>query len=78
MKQCDTLEKMIKLSADDRERAGKVVSRSFFRILVRNGFSHSDIMNFAGHLLDEVMRDMRAKSLEEVDVSRTDDERDVA
>jgi hypothetical protein len=57
-KQCDTLEKMISLSADDRDRASKVVARSFFRILAKNGFSHSDIMDFAGNLLDEVMRDM--------------------
>ena len=78
MNQCDTMEKMLQLSPDNRERASKVVARSFFRILVKNGFSHSDIMDFAGNLLDEVMRDMRTKNLEEVDVSRTDDERDVA
>jgi hypothetical protein len=59
-KQCDTLEKMIRLSADDRDRASKVVARSFFRILAKNGFTHSDIMDFAGNLLDEVMRDMGA------------------
>jgi hypothetical protein len=59
MKQCNTFEKMLEMSSGDRDRAGKVVARSFFRILARNGFSHSDVMNFAGHLLDEVMRDMR-------------------
>ncbi|MDF1536748.1 MAG: hypothetical protein P1S46_09665 [bacterium] len=78
MKQCDTLEKMIELSSDDRERAGKVVARSFFRILARNGFSHSDIMNFAGNLLDEVMRDMRAKAGDGVSVPHAVDDRDVA
>jgi hypothetical protein len=51
---------MINLSPDNRERTSKVVARSFFRILAKNGFSHSDIMDFAGNLLDEVMRDMGA------------------
>ncbi len=60
MHQCDILEKMINLSPDNRERTSKVVARSFFRILAKNGFSHSDIMDFAGNLLDEVMRDMVA------------------
>ena len=60
MHQCDILEKMINLSPDNRERTSKVVARSFFRILAKNGFSHSDIMDFAGNLLDEVMRDMGA------------------
>jgi hypothetical protein len=60
MIQCDIIEKMINLSAENRERTSKVVARSFFRILSKNGFSHSDIMDFAGNLLDEVMRDMGA------------------
>jgi hypothetical protein len=60
MQKCDLIEKMINISADERGRTSKVVARSFFRILAKNGFSHSDIMDFAGNLLDEVMKDMGA------------------
>ena len=75
--QCDTIEKMLKLSPDDRDRASKVVARSFFRILAKNGFSHSDIMDFAGNLLDEVMRDMGARG-ERANQSGTDEVSDEA
>ena len=75
--QCDTIEKMLKLSPDDRDRASKVVARSFFRILAKNGFSHSDIMDFAGNLLDEVMRDMAARG-ERANQSGTDEVSDEA
>ena len=72
MNQCDTMEKMLQLSPDNRERASKVVARSFYRVLAKNGFSHSDIMNFAGNLLDEVMKDMRAGEEETEDQPDTD------
>jgi len=75
--QCDTMEKMLQLSPDNRERASKVVARSFYRVLTRNGFSHSDIMNFAGNLLDEVMKDMGARG-ERANQSGTDEVSDEA
>jgi hypothetical protein len=45
MKNCGTLDKMLKMTSGDREKAGKVVARSLYKILRRNGFSHSDIMH---------------------------------
>lgn len=60
MKQCETLEKMLKMSAQDRDRAGRVVARSFYAILRRNGFGPGEIMAVAGHILDGVIRDMKA------------------
>ncbi|MGD8353390.1 MAG: hypothetical protein PVJ01_04415 [Pseudomonadota bacterium] len=60
MKSCETLERMLKMSAGDRERTGKVVARSFYKILRQNGFSQSEIMNVTGNILDEVMKDIRA------------------
>ena len=83
MNQCDTMEKMLQLSPDNRERASKVVARSFYRVLARNGFSHSDIMNFAGNLLDEVMKDMGTGEGEiddqpDIDEVRNDVTREVA
>ena len=59
MKQCETLERMLKLSAGDREKTGKIVARSFYKILRRNGFTHAEIMDVAGHILDGVISDMK-------------------
>ena len=59
MKNCQTIEKMLQMSSEDRAKASKVVARSFYKMLRRNGFSQSDIMSFAGHLLDGVIRDMK-------------------
>lgn len=58
MKNCETLEKMLRMAPDDRRKAAKIVARSFYKTLRRNGFSHGDIMSFAGHLLDGVIREM--------------------
>jgi hypothetical protein len=58
MKNCQTIEKMLQMSSEDRTRASYVVARSFFRMLRRNGFLQSEIMNFAGQLLDEVIKDI--------------------
>ena len=59
MKKCETLERMLKMSADDREKTGKVVARSFYNILRENGFTQADIMDVAGHILDGVIKDMK-------------------
>lgn len=60
MKNCETLERMLTMSEGDRERTGKVVGRSFYNILRRNGFTHPEIMSVTGHILDEVMKDIKA------------------
>ena len=59
MDKCQTIEKMLQMSSEDRAKASKVVARSFYKMLRRNGFSQSEIMTFAGHLLDGVIRDMK-------------------
>ncbi len=59
MKNCQTFEKMLQMSSADRTRASYVVAKSFFKMLRRNGFLQSEIMNFAGQLLDEVIRDIK-------------------
>lgn len=59
MKNCETLEKMLKMSAGDREKTGRIVARSYYKILRRNGFTQSDIINVAGHLLDSVITDIK-------------------
>ncbi len=76
MESCETLEKMLRMSEGDRERAGRLLARSFFKILRRNGFSHAQVMAVAGSILDEVMKDVRANGKDrepplEIRVART-------
>ena len=60
MKNCETLERVLKISEGDREKTGKVVARSFYKILRQNGFAHPEIMDVTGYILDEVMKDIKA------------------
>ena len=69
MENCRTIEKMIQMSAEDRLKASKVVARSFYRMLRRNGFSQGEIMAFAGHLLDEVVKDMKVNGKDDDSVT---------
>lgn len=59
MKNCETLERMLKMSAGDHAKTGKVVARSFYKILRQNGFTHADIMAVTGHMLDDVIKDIK-------------------
>lgn len=60
MKSCETLERMLKMSDGDREKTGKVVARSFYKILRQNDFTHPEIIDVTGFILDEVMKDIKA------------------
>ena len=73
MKNCQTIEKMLQMSSEDRERASKGVARSFYKMLRRNGFSQSDIMTFAGHLLEGVIRDMKINGKDPDNAPRIDE-----
>ena len=66
MKNCETLERMLKMSAGDREKTGKIVARSFYKILRQNEFTHPEIMDVVGHILDEVIKDMKANGKDKV------------
>lgn len=59
MKNCETLDRMLQMSAGDREKTGRIVARSFYNILRRNGFTQAQIMDIAGQLLDGVIKDMK-------------------
>jgi len=59
MKSCETLERMLKMSAGDREKTGKVVARSFYTVLRQNGFTQAEIMRVTGYILDGVIKDMK-------------------
>ena len=66
MKNCETLERMLNMSAGDREKTGKIVARSFYKILRENEFTHAEIMDVTGHILDGVIKDMRANGKDKV------------
>jgi hypothetical protein len=55
---------MLQLTQGDRDRAGKVVARAFYKILRRNGFSQGDIMGVAGYLLDGVIGEIKVNGKE--------------
>ena len=54
------MEIVLKISEGDHERTGRVVARSFYKMLRDNGFSHPEIISLAGRVLDEVIKDIRA------------------
>jgi hypothetical protein len=56
---CETLERVVEISARDQERAARLVARSFFKILRGNGFTRNQIINVAEHLLDGLIDEMR-------------------
>jgi len=60
MKNCETLERMLQMSAGDREKTGRVVARSFYNILRQNGFTQAEIMTVTGHILDGVIKDVKS------------------
>jgi pyruvate-formate lyase-activating enzyme len=51
---------MLEKSGGDREKTGKLVARSFYKILRTNGFTHPEILEVTGNMMDEVMKDIRA------------------
>lgn len=65
MKNCETLDRMLKMSAGDREKTGRVVARTFYKILRENGFTHPEIIDLTGKMLDEVMKDIRVNGKDE-------------
>jgi glycosylphosphatidylinositol transamidase (GPIT) subunit GPI8 len=46
------MDKIIQLAAVDAERAARVVARSFYRVLRKNGFTDDQIINVANNMLD--------------------------
>ncbi len=59
MKDVETLERMLTMSAGDRAKTGKVEARSFYKILRQNVFTHAYIMAVTGHMLDDVIKDIK-------------------
>jgi hypothetical protein len=51
-KEQSQMEKVIQLAANDAERAARVVARSFYKILRKNGFSNEQIIAVANNMLE--------------------------
>lgn len=52
MKEQNQMDKVIQLAVVDPERAARVVARSFYKVLRRNGFSDDQIIAVANNILD--------------------------
>ncbi|UCF29804.1 MAG: hypothetical protein JSV26_06810 [bacterium] len=63
---CETLERIVEISAQDQERAARLVARSFYKILRQNGFTQNQIINVAEHLLDGLIRDMKGPGTDDL------------
>ena len=66
MKYCETLERLLEKSGGDREKTGKVVARSFYKILRQNGFTHPEVLEVTGNMMDEVMKDIKVNGKDSV------------
>ena len=52
MIQHNQMDKIIHLAAADAEKAARIVARSFFKVLKKNGFSDDQIIAVASSILD--------------------------
>ncbi|MGC9325817.1 MAG: hypothetical protein ACP5G0_13835 [Desulfomonilia bacterium] len=55
----------------DTSRATKILAKSLYKELLRNGFSNKDIINFSKEILDYVALEMRKGATSE-DISKRD------
>ncbi|MBI4714903.1 MAG: hypothetical protein HY760_03020 [Nitrospirae bacterium] len=52
MSQHDQMDRIIQMAAGDAEKAARIVARSFYKVLRRNGFSNDQIIDVANSMLD--------------------------
>lgn len=50
--QHDQMDRIIQMAAGDAEKAARIVARSFYKVLRRNGFSDDQIIDVANSMLD--------------------------
>lgn len=48
----------VKLAANNTEKAAEIVAKSFYKILRKNGFDDTQIMNVANNILDCLIRSL--------------------
>ncbi|MCE5276087.1 MAG: hypothetical protein LLG43_13260 [Deltaproteobacteria bacterium] len=49
----------------DTNRATKILAKSLYRELIKNGFSNKDIINFSKEILDHMSQEMRKEATSE-------------
>ncbi len=52
MEQNQHMDKIIQLAAKDAEKASRLIARSFYKVLRKNGFSDDQIISVANNMLD--------------------------
>ncbi len=55
----------------DTSRATKILAKSLYKELIRNGFSNKDVINFSKEILDHMAQEMRREATLE-DAGRKD------
>ena len=46
----------------DTDKAIKILAKSLYRKLIRNGFTNKDVVNFSKEILDHIAKEMRNKA----------------
>jgi len=52
MEQHQQMDKIIRLAAEDAEKASRLIARSFYKVLRKNGFTDDQIISVANNMLD--------------------------
>jgi nickel-dependent lactate racemase len=55
----------------DATRATKILAKSLYKELIRNGFNNKDVINFSKEMLDHMAQEMRREATQE-DAGRKD------
>ena len=49
----------------DTDKATKILAKSLYRELIRNGFTNKDVVNFSKEILDYMAQEMRKEATSE-------------
>ena len=52
MEQHQHMDKIIRLAAEDAEKASRLIARSFYKVLRKNGFTDDQVISVANNMLD--------------------------
>ena len=49
----------------DTDKATKILAKSLYRELIRNGFTNKDVVNFSREIIDHMAQEMRKEATSE-------------
>ena len=58
MDQHQHMDKIIRLAAEDSEKASRLIARSFYKVLRKNGFTDDQIISVANNMLDNLIESL--------------------